>query len=40
MTGENLRQLLLTWNSFIGQSVHPVGGEGVDDFSPLQVSLY
>ena len=46
---ENCRQIsLLTWNSFIGQFVHPVevGGDGVKGleggnrfFSPLRVSL-
>ena len=30
MTGENCRQFsLLTWNSFIGQFVHPVRGKGM-----------
>ena len=30
MTRENCRQIrLLTWTSFIGQFVHPVGGEGM-----------
>ena len=30
MTGKNCRQFsLLTWNSFIGQFVHPVGGDEV-----------
>ena len=29
-TGENFRQFsLLTWNSFFGQFVHSVGGEGI-----------
>ena len=36
---------LLTWTSFIGQLIHPVGGEGWGKegdgyFSQLQVSLY
>ena len=40
--------VLLTWNSFIGQFVHPLGGERFGNegerencfFSPLRVSLY
>ena len=44
MTGENFRQ----FSSFMGQFVHPVGGEGLGKgggrgnryFSPLQVSFY
>ena len=42
------KNMFLTWNSFIGQFVHPVRGEGCDKkdhgeyryFSLLQVSLY
>ena len=31
ITGENCRQFkLLTWTSFIGHFVHPVGGEGIE----------
>ena len=29
MTGKNCQFSLLTWDSFIGQFVHPVGGKGI-----------
>ena len=42
-----LFRFLVYWNSFIGQFVHPDGGEGIKGveggnryFSPLQVFLY
>ena len=39
MTGENCRQFsLLTRKTFIGQFVHPVGGDGVKGESLLQLA--
>ena len=41
MTGENCCQFrLLTWNSFIGQFVYPVGGEGMSKYGGWGVSLF
>ena len=32
MTGDNCRQFrLITWTLFIGQFVHPLGGEGIGE---------
>ena len=41
MTEENCRQFrLLTWNSFIGQFVYRVGGEGMSKYGGWGVSLF
>ena len=47
MTREKLSLRLVTRNSYIGQFVHPVGGDwvkgvegGIRYFSPLRVTLY